>query len=163
LNQRLKGQPWALAHSHGARWRDVLETTDEGHGLGGGRGAGVGYGLPSSIGAALGWKGSGRLVVSVLGDGDFFMTSNALWTAAKYDIPLLVIIYNNLPRKCRSSRRFHGLQSDLIAKALEPPTQALLNPKAIPFVEVVGPQVKVRLLVGQHVVDNDENGMSNGD
>jgi acetolactate synthase I/II/III large subunit len=95
LNQRLKGQPWALAHTHGARWRDVLETTDEGHGLGGGRGAGVGYGLPSSIGAALGWQGSGRLVVSVLGDGDFFMTSNALWTAAKYDIPLLVIIYNN--------------------------------------------------------------------
>jgi acetolactate synthase-1/2/3 large subunit len=95
LNQRLKGQTWALVHTHGARWRDVLETTDEGHGLGGGRGAGVGYGLPSSIGAALGWKGSGRLVVSVLGDGDFFMTSNALWTAAKYDIPLLVIIYNN--------------------------------------------------------------------
>jgi thiamine pyrophosphate-dependent acetolactate synthase large subunit-like protein len=96
LNQRLKGQPWALAHSHGARWRDVLETTDAAHGLSGGRGAGVGYGLPSSIGAALGWKGSGRLVVSVLGDGDFFMTSNALWTAAKYYIPLLVIIYNNL-------------------------------------------------------------------
>ena len=96
LNKRLKGQPWALVHGHGARWRDVLETTDVGHGLGGGRGAGVGYGLPSSIGAALGWKGSGRLVVSVLGDGDFFMTSNALWTAAKYEIPLLVIIYNNL-------------------------------------------------------------------
>jgi acetolactate synthase-1/2/3 large subunit len=38
LNQRLKGQPWALAHSHGTRWREVLETTDEGHGLGGGRG-----------------------------------------------------------------------------------------------------------------------------
>ena len=44
----------------------------------------------------MGWKESGRLVVSVLGDGDFFMTSNALWTAAKYEIPLLVIIYNNL-------------------------------------------------------------------
>ena len=96
LNKRLKGQPWALVHSHGARWRDVLETTDVGHGLGGGRGAGVGYGLPSSIGAALGWKDSGRFVVSVLGDGDFFMTSNALWTAAKYKIPLLVIIFNNL-------------------------------------------------------------------
>ena len=96
LNKRLKGQTWALVHGHGARWRDVLETTDVGHGLGGGRGGGVGYGLPSSIGAALGWKDSGRLVVSVLGDGDFFMTSNALWTAAKYEIPLLVIIYNNL-------------------------------------------------------------------
>ena len=96
LKERLKGQPWALVHGHGARWRDILETTDAGHGLGGGRGGGVGYGLPSSIGAALGWKDSGRLVVSVLGDGDFFMTSNALWTAAKYDIPLLVIIFNNL-------------------------------------------------------------------
>ena len=96
LKKRLKGRPWALVHVHGARWREVLETTDIGHGLGGGRGAGVGYGLPSSIGAALGWKDSGRLVVSVLGDGDFFMTSNALWTAAKYQIPLLVIIYNNL-------------------------------------------------------------------
>ena len=96
LNQRLKGQHWALVNGYGARWRDVLETTDAGHGLGGGRGAGVGYGLPSYIGAALGWKGSGRLVVCVLSDGDFFMTSNALWTAAKYEIPLLVIIYNNL-------------------------------------------------------------------
>ena len=65
-------------------------------GGGGGRGGGVGYGLPSSIGAALGWTDSGRLVVSVLGDGDFFMTSNALWTAAMYDIRLQVIIFNNL-------------------------------------------------------------------
>ncbi len=31
----------------------------------------------------------------MVGDGDFFMTSNALWTAAKYEIPLLVIVYNN--------------------------------------------------------------------
>ena len=38
----------------------------------------VGYGLPSSIGAALGHKGSGRLCVSIIGDGDFLITSNAL-------------------------------------------------------------------------------------
>jgi thiamine pyrophosphate-dependent acetolactate synthase large subunit-like protein len=55
----------------------------------------VGYGLPSSIGAALGYKGSGRLCVSVVGDGDFLMTSNALWTAARYSIPLLAIVFNN--------------------------------------------------------------------
>jgi thiamine pyrophosphate-dependent acetolactate synthase large subunit-like protein len=51
--------------------------------------------LPASIGAALGYKGSGRLCVSVVGDGDFLMTSNALWTAARYHIPLLVLVFNN--------------------------------------------------------------------
>ena len=63
--------------------------------MGGGRGGGVGYGLPSSIGAALGFKASGRLCVSIIGDGDFLMTSNALWTAAKYQIPVLVVVLNN--------------------------------------------------------------------
>ena len=82
-------------HAHGRRWREVLEVTEAAHGLGGGRGAGVGYGLPASIGAALGYKGSGRLCVSVLGDGDFLMTSNALWTAARYSIPLLILVFNN--------------------------------------------------------------------
>jgi acetolactate synthase I/II/III large subunit len=95
LNSRLKGQSWALVHAHGRRWREVLEVTESGHGIGGGRGAGVGYGLPASIGAALGYKGSGRLCVSVLGDGDFLMTSNALWTAARYSIPLLIVVFNN--------------------------------------------------------------------
>lgn len=95
LKARLQGQSWAIVQAHGRRWREVLEVTDAAHGLGGGRGAGVGYGLPASIGAALGYKGSGRLCVSVLGDGDFLMTSNALWTAARYSIPLLIIVFNN--------------------------------------------------------------------
>jgi thiamine pyrophosphate-dependent acetolactate synthase large subunit-like protein len=91
----MKGKSWALVHAHGRRWREALEVSEAAHGLGGGRGGGVGYGLPSSIGAALGYRGSGRLCVSVLGDGDFLMTSNALWTAARYCIPLLVVVYNN--------------------------------------------------------------------
>lgn len=95
INSRVKGTSWALVHSHGRRWQEAIELTEAEHGLGGGRGGGVGYGLPSSIGAALGFKGSGRLCVSVLGDGDFLMTSNALWTAARYRIPLLVVIFNN--------------------------------------------------------------------
>ena len=33
--------------------------------------------------------------MSIIGDGDFLMTSNALWTAAKYQIPLLVVVLNN--------------------------------------------------------------------
>lgn len=95
INSCVKGMPWALVHSHGRRWREVLDLTEVAHAIGGGRGGGVGYGLPSSIGAALGYKGSGRLCISVVGDGDFLMTSNALWTAAHYQIPLLIIVSNN--------------------------------------------------------------------
>jgi len=95
INQRVQGKSWALVSAHGRRWREVIEVTEPAHGMGGGRGGGVGYGLPSSIGSALGFKGSGRLCVAMLGDGDFLMTSNALWTAAKYQIPLLVVVMNN--------------------------------------------------------------------
>ena len=95
INKRVQGKAWALVSAHGRRWREVIEVSEPAHGMGGGRGGGVGYGLPSSIGSALGFKGSGRLCVSIFGDGDFLMTSNALWTAAKYQIPLLVIVLNN--------------------------------------------------------------------
>jgi thiamine pyrophosphate-dependent acetolactate synthase large subunit-like protein len=95
INQRVQGKSWALVSSHGRRWREAIEVTEPAHGMGGGRGGGVGYGLPSSIGSALGFKDSGRLCVSIIGDGDFLMTSNALWTAAKYQIPLLVVVLNN--------------------------------------------------------------------
>ncbi|MPZ76791.1 MAG: thiamine pyrophosphate-binding protein [Deltaproteobacteria bacterium] len=95
INKRVQGKAWALVSAHGRRWREAIEITEPAHGIGGGRGGGVGYGLPSSIGAALGHKESGRLCVSIIGDGDFLMTSNALWTAAKYHIPLLVVVMNN--------------------------------------------------------------------
>ena len=95
INKRVQGKAWALVAAHGRRWREAIEVTEPAHGIGGGRGGGVGYGLPSSIGAALGHKESGRLCVSIIGDGDFLMTSNALWTAAKYRIPLLVLVMNN--------------------------------------------------------------------
>jgi thiamine pyrophosphate-dependent acetolactate synthase large subunit-like protein len=95
INKRVQGKSWALVGVHGRRWREALDVTEPAHGMGGGRGGGVGYGLPSSIGAALGFKASGRLCVSIIGDGDFLMTSNALWTAAKYQIPVLVVVLNN--------------------------------------------------------------------
>jgi len=95
INKRVQGKSWALVSSHGRRWREAIDVTEPAHGMGGGRGGGVGYGLPSSIGSALGFKRSGRLCVSMIGDGDFLMTSNSLWTAAKYQIPLLVVVLNN--------------------------------------------------------------------
>jgi acetolactate synthase-1/2/3 large subunit len=58
-------------------------------------GAGVGYNLPSSIGAALANKKHGRLTVAFGGDGDFMFVPGALWTAAHHQIPLLYVIQNN--------------------------------------------------------------------
>ena len=61
IAERVKGAEWAMVNSHGRRVRDVLEITEHAHELGGGRGAGVGYGLPSSVGAALAYKAPAAL------------------------------------------------------------------------------------------------------
>jgi thiamine pyrophosphate-dependent acetolactate synthase large subunit-like protein len=58
-------------------------------------GGGVGSGPGIAIGAALALKDSGRLTVAILGDGDCLMSMNALWTAARYNIPVLFIVANN--------------------------------------------------------------------
>tara|TARA_B100002003_G_scaffold236435_1_gene252405 strand:+ start:1402 stop:3180 length:1779 start_codon:yes stop_codon:yes gene_type:complete len=64
--------------------------------LGADGGAGIGSGPGIAVGAALALRGSGRVAVAVLGDGDFVMGASALWTAAHYRIPLLIVIANNL-------------------------------------------------------------------
>src|SRR2546422_4507274 len=63
--------------------------------LGGDGGAGVGAGPGITVGAALAFKGTGRVTIGVLGDGDYLMSGNALWTAAHYQLPALVLICNN--------------------------------------------------------------------
>jgi benzoylformate decarboxylase len=63
--------------------------------VGGDSGGGVGSGLGNAIGTALALRGSERLVVTVVGDGDFAMGANALWTAAHMEIPLLIVVANN--------------------------------------------------------------------
>ena len=62
---------------------------------GGSGGAGIGYNLPASIGAALANKRHGRLTVAFGGDGDFNFVPGALWTAAHHKIPLLYVVHNN--------------------------------------------------------------------
>jgi len=62
-----------------------------GHNGGGGLGAGTGI----TVGAALALKEEKRIVIGVLGDGDFLQGNTALWTAAHYGIPALFLIVNN--------------------------------------------------------------------
>jgi benzoylformate decarboxylase len=58
-------------------------------------GGAVGTGPGHTIGAALALKGSDRMVISTLGDGDFLMGNNALWTASRMNIPMLIVVVNN--------------------------------------------------------------------
>ena len=58
-------------------------------------GGGIGSGPGLSVGAALALRGSGRLPIAIFGDGNFMMGCAAVWTAAHYKIPLLVIVANN--------------------------------------------------------------------
>lgn len=63
--------------------------------LGADGGGGIGSGPGMSVGSALALRGRNRLPIAILGDGDYLMGVTALWTASRYDIPLLVIVANN--------------------------------------------------------------------
>ncbi len=76
---------------HGAWWpfRHPLDY------LGSDGGGGLAAGPGITVGAALALKGSGRLPIGICGDGDFLMGVTALWTAAHYGIPMLIVVANN--------------------------------------------------------------------
>jgi thiamine pyrophosphate-dependent acetolactate synthase large subunit-like protein len=63
--------------------------------IGGEGGGGIGGGPGIAVGAALALRGGDRLPVAFLGDGDFMMGVSAIWTAAHYRIPLLIVVVNN--------------------------------------------------------------------
>jgi benzoylformate decarboxylase len=58
-------------------------------------GLAVGTGPGHTVGAALALKDSTRMVVGVLGDGDYLMGVNALWTASRMRLPLMIVVANN--------------------------------------------------------------------
>ncbi len=76
---------------------------------GGSGGAGIGYNLPASLGAALANKKQGRFTVAFGGDGDFMFNPGTLWTAAHHKIPMLYIVHNN--------RAYHQEYMYLVAMA----------------------------------------------
>lgn len=60
-------------------------------------GAGLGSGPGMSVGAALALSeiSPDRLPLAIIGDGDYMMGVSAIWTAARYRIPVLFVIANN--------------------------------------------------------------------
>ncbi|HLG57765.1 MAG TPA: thiamine pyrophosphate-dependent enzyme [Vicinamibacterales bacterium] len=95
---QIKTEDWALVAESGimSDWTSQLWSVDKYYqSLGGSGGAGVGYGAPASIGAALANKKHGRLSVAIQGDGDFLYAPGVWWTAAHHRIPLLAVMHNN--------------------------------------------------------------------
>ena len=58
---------------------------------------GLGYGLPAVVGVALGERHSGRrrAVIGVIGDGSFHYAVQALWTAARVQLPMAFLVLVN--------------------------------------------------------------------
>ena len=65
------------------------------HAIGSWGGAGIGYALPASVGAALANREHGRITININGDGDLNYAPGVLWTAVHHSIPLLTIVHNN--------------------------------------------------------------------
>ena len=58
---------------------------------------GLGFGLPASVGIALAERHTGRNrpVIAVIGDGSFQYSVQALYTAARHKLPVLVVVPDN--------------------------------------------------------------------
>ncbi len=65
------------------------------HYIGGKGGAGIGYGAPATLGAAVANKKHGRFTVNIQTDGDMMYAPGILWTASHHRIPILTLMHNN--------------------------------------------------------------------
>ncbi|HMF95792.1 MAG TPA: thiamine pyrophosphate-dependent enzyme [Vicinamibacterales bacterium] len=92
---QIRNEDWALVNGT-AGWAPRLWSFDKPYQfIGGSGGAGVGYGAPAAVGAALAHKRHGRLAVNIQTDGDLMYAPGVLWTAAHHRIPLLSVMHNN--------------------------------------------------------------------
>jgi len=94
----IKDSDWALVSpiDFVSRWPMRLWNFDKPYQfIGASGGAGVGYGAPAAVGAALAHRKYGRLAVSIQADGDLMYAPGVLWTAAHHRIPLLSVMHNN--------------------------------------------------------------------
>src|SRR4029079_4275214 len=64
----------------------------------------------------MGW-GSDRIAVGIMGDGEFLGSASALWTAAHYQIPVLIVVGNN------RSYFTDEIQQELVAKERKRPPE----------------------------------------
>jgi acetolactate synthase-1/2/3 large subunit len=90
----IKTEDWVLTAGTLQDWVFKLWDFDKPH-RHAGRALGTGTQIGVSLGVALAHRGTGRLVVDIQPDGDLMFDAGALWTAAKNNIPFLIVMYNN--------------------------------------------------------------------
>jgi acetolactate synthase I/II/III large subunit len=90
----IKDEDWVLTASTLQDWVCKLWDFDKPY-RHAGQSLGTGTQIGVSLGVALAHRGRGRLVVDIQPDGDLMFDAGALWTAAKNDIPMLIVMYNN--------------------------------------------------------------------
>jgi len=91
---QIREKDWSLVSGGG--WPMRLWNFDKYYQfIGGSGGAGIGYGAPASVGAALANRKHGRLSVNIQNDGDLMYAPGVLWTSAHHRIPLLSVMHNN--------------------------------------------------------------------
>jgi thiamine pyrophosphate-dependent acetolactate synthase large subunit-like protein len=113
-------------------------------------GGGVGAGPGITVGAALALKGSGRLPVAIMGDGDFLMGNTALWTATHYGIPCLIFVANNrsffndeLHQERVAKERSRPVENRWIGQRISGPDIDLAMMARAQGAEGIGPVTKV--------------------
>jgi len=129
---QIKDSDWALVSpiEFVSRWPMRLWSFDKPYQfIGGAGGAGVGYGAPAAVGAALAHKKHGRVVVNIQADGDLMYAPGVLWTAAHHRIPLLSVMHNNrayhqevMHIQRMANRHQRGVTSATIGTTIENPT-----------------------------------------
>ena len=92
----VKDKKWLLAMRNQASFPEgIWQFPGSGYYLGPNGGGGVGYGPGAMAGAAIACKDDGRFCVGIMGDGDFAMSSGAIWSAVHNRAPMLLVINNN--------------------------------------------------------------------
>ena len=92
--EAIKNEDWVLTAGDLGSWGHKLWKFDRPY-CHGGRELGTGTQIGISLGVALANKGTGRLVIDLQPDGDLMFDAGSLWIAAKYKIPMLVVMFNN--------------------------------------------------------------------
>lgn len=132
LWQQVKDRDWAMVSEdrQQSSWARRLWPLEKSYQyIGGSGGAGLGYGAPAAVGAALAHRAEGRLPINVQRDGDMMYVPGVFWTAAHHRIPLLSVTHNNrgyhqefMHLQRMASRRQRGLDgSSQVGNALRDP------------------------------------------
>ena len=90
----IKDEDWVLTANTLRGWARKLWDWDKPY-RHPGKSLGTATQIGISLGVALAYKGTDKLVVDIQPDGDLLFDAAALWTAAYYRIPLLIVMYNN--------------------------------------------------------------------